>query len=60
MYTYISFFVLWQQLVDGVGQQASVALGILTDALNQLWVFLCHIIQVHKDGHLLSVSQRHL
>lgn len=58
--TYISFFVLWQQLMDGVSEQTRVALCIFTDALHQLWVFFRHIIQFHKEGHLLPVGQRHL
>lgn len=33
-FTYIFFFVLWQQLVDSVSKQSHVAFGILTDALN--------------------------
>lgn len=59
-YTHISFFVLWQQLVDGVREQTRVALCILTDALHQLWVFFSHIVQFHKERHLLPVGQRHL
>lgn len=59
-YTYIFFFVLWQQLVDGVSKQAGVAFCILTDALDQLGVFFSHIVQFHKDRHLLPVGQRHL
>lgn len=60
MHTHVSFFVLWQQLVDGVGEQARVALGVLTDALDQLRVFFSHIVEIHKDGHLLPVGQGHL
>ena len=57
---YLSLSVLWQQLVDGVGEQTHVALGVLTDALHQLGVLLGDVIQVHHQGHLLSVSQSHL
>lgn len=46
--------------MDGVGKQAGVALCILTDALHQLGVFFCHIVQLHRKGHLLPVGQRHL
>lgn len=58
--THISFFVLWQQLVDGVSKQTRIPLCILTDALHQLWVFFSQIVQFHKERHLLPVGQRHL
>lgn len=59
-YTHISLFVLRQQLVDGIGKQARVALCILTDALHQLGEFFRHVVQLHGEGHLLPVGQRHL
>lgn len=60
IYTHIFFFIFWQQLVDGISKQGCVALGILTDALHQLRVLLGDIVQLHKERHLLPVSQRHL
>lgn len=58
--TYISFFILRKQLVDSIGKQPSISLGILTDALNELRVLLSHIVQFHIDRHLLPVCQCHL
>lgn len=58
--THVSLFVLWQQLVDGVGKQARVAFGVFTDALHQLRVFFSHVVQLHKEAHLLPVGQSHL
>lgn len=59
-HTHISFFVLWQQLVDGVSKYGRVAFGVLTDALHQLQVLLGDVVQLHTERHLLPVSQRHL
>lgn len=59
-HTYISFFVLRQQLMDRVSEQSRVALRVLTDALHQPWIFFSQIIQLHKERHLLPMGQCNL
>lgn len=53
----IFVFVLWQELLDGIVEKLSVALGIIDASISQILVNSGQIVQINVKGNLLSVSQ---